>query len=375
MSDKKISVREKLKTINVKKAVKTSALGLAFILIIFMSFYDLIFDFDNFDFEAWLARTALLSGIMIFGILMGNSIGTDSQKEKVDGLFQIKAREYTDYRLIVESVKSYFSEFWLWYKNKKLIEKKVDYLIDNQFESKYAKIIVNSITKEDLVVGKFIIDENDPNETIYIKEINGKDIKIKKCSLEQSKVIIETLDFTLDTFGESYYLSLYDDGDYKSNEAEKGKRIAQKIKRDKRNNFIVKITSSMIISIVWGALTIRDFTSGDENARLKAWLNLLSRIFALVTSFVSGYATSVVNVRDQARAIENKTDVLKDFKTAYDNKEFRIETYEEMIEREYQEQEERKKLLALKSKECDNNNVLNDTKEHSVTIRKKVRQS
>ena len=373
MSDKKISVKEKLKTINVKKAVKTSALGLAFILIIFMSFYDLIFDFDNFDFEAWLARTALLSGIMIFGILMGNSIGTDSQKEKVDGLFQIKAREYTDYRLVVESIKSYFSEFWLWYKNKKLIEKKVDYLIDNQFESKYAKIIVNSITKEDLVVGKFIIDDNDPNETIYIKEINGKDIKIKKCSLEQSKVIIETLDFTLDTFGESYYLSLYDDGDYKSNEAEKGKRIAQKIKRDKRNNFIVKITSSMIISIVWGALTIRDFTSGDENARLKAWLNLLSRIFALVTSFVSGYATSVVNVRDQARAIENKTDVLKDFKTAYDNKEFRIETYEEMIEREYQEQEERKKLLALKSKECDNNNVPNTGEQ--TTIKGKVRHS
>ena len=371
MSDKSISVREKLKSINIKKAVKTTALVFAFILIIFMSFYDLIFDFENFDIQAWLARTALLSGIMIFGILMGNSIGTDSQKEKVEGLFQVKAREYTEQRLIVESIKSYFSEFWLWFKQKKLVEKKVDYLIDNQFESKYAKIIVNSITKEDMVVGKFIFDSNDPNETIYVKEINGKDIKIKKCSVEQSEIINETLDFTLDTFGESYYLSLYDDGDYKSNEAEKGKRIAQKIKRDKRNNFIIKITSSMVISIVWGALTIRDFISEDTDARLKAWLNLLSRIFALITSFVSGYATSVVNVRDQARAIENKTDILKDFKTAYDNKEFRIETYEQMIEREYQEQQERKKLLVEKSKECDNNIVLNDTKEQSATIKEK----
>ena len=93
----------------------------------------------------------------------------------------------------------------------------------------------------------------------------------------------------------------------------------------------------MIISIVWTALTIKEFVDGEDSAR-KAWLNLISRIFALITSFVSGYTTAVVNVRDQARAIENKTNILHDFQTAYDNKEFRIETYEEMIEREYQEQ-------------------------------------
>jgi len=347
MADKVISFKDKIKAINLKKVLKSVALGISVILIVFVSFFDVIFDLSTFEWGRWAANTAILSGIMIFGILMGNSIGTDTQKEKavynnqgelIGGLYQLKSKEYLQVRIAIEQIKFYFGEFWLWYKAKKLVEKKIDFLIDNEFEMKYAKIIVNSIEKEDLEIGKFIFDENNPNEKIYVKKINGKDIKIKKCSKEQSEIIKDTLNFQLDTFGESYYLSLYDDGDYKVNEAEKGKKIAQKIKRDKRNNFIIKILSSLVFSIVWAALTIRDFTEGDENATKRAWLNLISRLFALVSSFVSGYSTSVINVRDQARAIENKTDILKDFQTAYEKKEFRIETYEEMIEREYQEQ-------------------------------------
>ena len=336
--NKVVKIREKLKSVNFKKAIKVVALVSAFILIVFMSFFDVIFDVSNFNWAKWAANTAVLVGIMIFGILMGNSVGTDIQKEKVGGLFQEKSLEYKEIRLLIDTIKVYFTEFWLWYKSKKLIEKKIDHLIDNQFDTRYARVIVNSITKEDLVVGKFVYDINKPEEKIYVKQIKGKDIKIKKCTLEELEIIKETLNFTLDTFGESYYLSLYDDGDYKVNDAEKGKRIAAKIKRDKRNNFILKITSSTIVSIVWAAITIREFTDGDADAAKKAWMNLLSRLTALITSFVSGYSTSVVNVRDQARAIENKSDILKDFKVAYDNKEFRIETYEQMIEREYKEQ-------------------------------------
>lgn len=344
MEEKHISFKEWVKNINIKKTIKVIAIVIAFILIVFLSFFDATFDFENFDWSKWLANTALLSGIMIFGILMGNSFGTDNQKEKVGGLFQLKAKEYNEIRLVIEPIRIYFTEFWLYFKSKKLIEKKVDFLVDNQFDIRVAKIIVNSIDKEDMVVGKFIYDETKPNEKIYVKEINGKEIKIKKCTIEESEIIKQTLAFTLDTFGESYYLSLYDDGDYKVNEAEKGKRIAAKIKRDKRNNFILKITSSMIISIVWTALTIKEFTDDEESTR-QAWLNLISRIFALATSFVSGYTTAVVNVRDQARAIENKTNILNDFQTAYDKKEFRVETYEEMIEREYQEQLELQRQL------------------------------
>ena len=196
-----------------------------------------------------------------------------------------------------------------------------------------------NIEKEDLRVGALGYDESKPHEKYFIK--NGK--PIKKLDNEALKVVKEAFNLRLDTFGESYYLTMLDEGLGKIKEAEVGKAIQHKIERDKRNAFIVKIISSLVISIVWSALTIRDFLSEGDEATKKAWLNLLSRLSALVTSFVSGYSTAVVNVRDEANAIENKANILKTFKTSYDKQFFIAETYEEMVARELKEQEEASK--------------------------------
>ena len=80
---------------------------------------------------------------MIYGILMGNSVGTDIQKEKVGGRFQNACSEYTETLLTIQAIKIYFSQFWLWYKAKQLKEKKIEFLIDNQFDSVVATKIVN----------------------------------------------------------------------------------------------------------------------------------------------------------------------------------------------------------------------------------------
>ena len=327
---------DKLKSLNVKKIIKTGTILIGFALIVFMSFFSATFDFQHFDWFSWGANSSVLVGIMIFGILMGNSVGTDLQKEKVGGRFQGACSEYNLIRAEIDTIRYYFSQFWLWYKERKLIEKKIDYLVDNQFDTRVATILVHNIEKEELVVGKLVYDETKPIEKIYVKN----NIKLKKLDNEQIEIVKKIFTITLDTFGESYYLSLFDDGETKVNEAEKGKKIAQKIARDKRNNYIVKITSSLVISIVWSAITVKEFVdSGDVSAVQKAWLNLLSRITALITSFVSGYSTSVVNVRDQASAIDNKVSILKEFKNCYENKIFVPETYEEMIEREFKEQQ------------------------------------
>ena len=327
-------MKEKLKSLNIKRLIKASTLFVGLILVVFISFFNATFDFANFNWNEWLANSSILVGIMIFGILMGNSTGTDVQQEKVGGLYQQNCIAYNDISSQIENIRIYFSQFWLWFKERKLIEKKIDYLIENQFDGRIASAIVKNIEKEDLECGKLMYNLADPTQKIYIK--NG--VKLKKLNQEQIEIVRATFKFTLDTYNDSYYLSLYDDGDTKVNEAEIGKKINEKIARDKRIGFGLKITSSLIISIVWGALTIYELTSGGDEAVKKAWLNLVSRISALITSYLSGFSTSVVNVRDKARAIENKTDILKYFKNAYDKKEFVPETYEQMIEREYNEQ-------------------------------------
>ena len=348
------NVKDKLKSINIKKAIKASTILVGLILVVFISFFNATFDFSNFNWYEWLANSSILVGIMIFGILMGNSTGTDIQQEKVGGLYQNNCIQYNEILVQIEIIKIYFSQFWLWYKEQKLIEKKVDFLIDNQFDIRVAKVIIKNIEKEDCVVDKLGYNLANPNEKIYVQ--NG--VKIKKLDNEKLEIVKKTFSFVLDTYGDSYYLSLYDDGDSKVNEAEKGKKIAEKIARDKRRSFGLKISSSLIISIVWGALTIYDLMGGGDDAIKKAWLNLISRVSALITSYLSGFSTSVVNVRDKARAIENKTNILKYFKSSYDNKSFVPETYEQMIEREYKEQLE--SVVETNKIDYNNDTTIND---------------
>lgn len=338
---------EKLKSLNFKKLIKVGTILLGFALVIFVSFFSISFDFSNFNWGEWGASSSMLVGIMIFGILMGASIGADLQKEKafydengklIGGRYQLACAEYNAMLLSIFQIKIYFSQFWIWYKERQLKEKKIEYLIDNEFDINVATIIVNSIEKEDLVVGKLGYDENDPKKTVFIK---NEKIKIKKLNSVELEHVKNAFKIKLDTFGDSYYLCLFDEGHGKVKESEKGKAIKRKIEKDKRNGLIMKIVSSLVISIVWSALTIKEFVDGgDASAQQKAWMNLLSRIFSLITSFVSGYSISVINVRDEADAIENKTNILSFFKASYENKTFVPETYEEMIERELKEQKE-----------------------------------
>lgn len=320
---------------NLKKIIKGITLVFGLVLIIFISFYYISFDPEKINWGEWGANACILIGIMIFGILMGSSIGKDIQQEKPKGSYQTKCQEYLFVYETIKDIAIYFSQFWILFKARKLREKKIEYLVDNNIDTRIATAIVDNLEKEDFVVGKMII--NGDGTKIYVKEVNGKELKFKKYTEEEAKVITKIFGFVLDTYGDSYYLQLYDEGGKKINEAEAGKKIAEKIKRDKRNNLIVRIISALIVSIVWTALTIEEFTQDDPSKKVKAYMNLMSRILALITSFVSGYSTSVINVKDQARAIDNKTQILTRFKTAYDQKLFIPESYEQMIEREYKE--------------------------------------
>ena len=148
------------------------------------------------------------------------------------------------------------------------------------------------------------------------------------------------------------------DEDLSTNDVEKGKKIANRITKTKIIKKATKIISSLAISAVWGMLTIREFIDGSgasaDAQRKAAWLNLISRITSLITSFASGYSTSVINVKLQSRAIQNKTDILTLYKNETEKKLFVPETYEQMIERELKEQEQYEKEHSVETEIVDN---------------------
>ena len=85
-------------------------------------------------------------------------------------------------------------------------------------------------------------------------------------------------------------------------------------------------------------LTVQEFSSPEE--RKQAWFLLFSRIMCLFSSIISGWTSAVISVKIQAQIINNKKDVLQDFKDSVDKKLFIPESYDEMVEREYKEQME-----------------------------------
>lgn len=342
---------ERFKKLDIKKTIKISLTLLGVALTIFISFFNAIFDFYTFDWQKWLANASLLIGIMIFSLILGNSVGIDIQQEKENGRFQQSCIAYKEIFDKIENIKTYFSQFWLFYKAKKLKEKKIEYLNDRQFDYFVAKTIIEKIDKDELVVGKLGFDENKPFEKLYIKD----DIKLKKLNLEQLDIVKSAFNLTLDTFDNSYYLTLFDYNVENLKDVEIAKAIHKKIIRDRRNKMIIKILSFIIISVLFNAITIKELVdSSDMTAVQIALLNLFTRLFAFISSFGSGYATSVINVRDQANAIENKTNILKEFKTCYDNKSFVPETQEQeliRLEKEQLEYLEKNKLNIVRGNE------------------------
>ena len=139
--------KDKWKNVNIKKVVKLATILVGATLIIFVSLFHTTFDFSNINWGDLFANQSILVGIIIFGVLMGTSIGTDAQKEKAEGLYQTSCAEYLQALVIIESIKIFFSQFWLWYKDKKLIEKKIDFLVSKKFDQRVAKVIVKNIEK------------------------------------------------------------------------------------------------------------------------------------------------------------------------------------------------------------------------------------
>ena len=78
---------ENLRKIDIKHAVKVFTLMWGLLLIILMTITNVGID-RTFDFINWLSNSLIIFGIMVFGLLMGESTGKDKQMQKTDGLYQ-----------------------------------------------------------------------------------------------------------------------------------------------------------------------------------------------------------------------------------------------------------------------------------------------
>lgn len=329
-------MKEKLKKVDLKKIIKGLSIVWFIGLVVFMTIANLGFN-DEFNLKTWLGNALLLMGIMVFGLLMGESIGTDKQMEKVGGLYQKSLFELNNFLDEINDILIYFVQFFQWFLTQELFDKKVNYLVMNNIDINKAKQIIKYCNLKDLFELKSHAIEKTDDE--------GNKFCIRQLDENQIEAVEEVLrgKIKLDASNPNYYLTAFGKSNSKS-VLEVGKQLDKEIKFNKKSNRLLKITFSLIISLIWGLLTVKDFASGND---VQAWANLISRIAAILTSLTSGWLSSTIDVKLKSEQLNNKLKVLTLFKNALDKKIFIPQSEEELAQKEYQnylkEQEEQKK--------------------------------
>lgn len=306
------------KNFTMKKAIKTLTIVGGLLLIVFMTVVNVTLDPRNINLKTYATNAMIMVGIMVFGLVMGESVGEDRQTEKSGGLYQTNLGLFFEAKEAISPIEIYFEQFYLWFKEKQTYSKRIDYLVDNGFDTLWAKAIIDCVELSD-------VDKLTKETLCYEK--GGKKIYVKRVAPEQADAVKKALNgsIRIDAPSYAYYLSAHSHAN-KRYILEQQKELERSIKINKGANRGLKIITSLAISAIWAMMTVQDFMDGGSG---QAWLNLVSRLTSFVTSFSSGWGTSVINVKLMAQMLENKASVLKYFKDCTDKKEFTPQTYEE----------------------------------------------
>ena len=322
---------DKIKNLNFKKFSRGFAIVWMIIFIIVMTITNVGID-KNFDWLKWLGSAMILFGIAVFGLFIGESMGIDYSKEKADGLYQKNLQKYTSFRELIDGIIIYFSLFYDWLVPQRLESKQINFLIMNDVNPTKAKNIVKYCDADDF----WLLQK----ETIK-KEVNGEEIYIKKLNQHEIDPVKEVLEgnVKLELSGVAYYLQAFATSNQRDM-LEQGEGYKKARKYNRTSSRTVRLVGGAVISLALGVLTVNDFMRAGDG---QAWMNLVTRIANLFTALFSGWLSGVGDVKLEAEAIENKTDVLKLFNSAYEKKLFATYDENEDAKRTYEKQQEEKK--------------------------------
>ena len=333
---------KKIKNLNFKKLARGFAILWMLAFIVVMTITNVGID-PEFNWLKWLGNAMILFGITVFGIYIGESIGVDFQKEKTEynakgnvigGLYQKNLYEYNVFRKAIDGIIIYFPVFYDWLVPQRLDSKQINFLIMNDVNAKKARNIVRYCGSDDLWALK---------QGAIKKIVDGKEIYIDKLQAHEIEPVEEVLNgrIKLELSGCSYYLQAFATSNQRDIlEEGEGYRKARSFNR--KSNRAIRLVSGAVISLGLGILTVNDFMRAGE---AQAWMNLVTRITNLVTSLLSGWLSGATDVKIEANSIENKTDVLKLFKSAYDKRMFERYDEDEKARKHWEQQEEEKEKL------------------------------
>lgn len=318
-------LKEWARNVNLKYLLKAGVLVGGFVVVTVCSVANIGLDFSQWDWAKWAGKSILLSGIEIFGLLIGESIGSDKQKERVDGRYQTTLKRHKEDVIRVEPVSKYLQQY-------------LDKLTREELRSQKIKRLLFAGVEQAEEVSNLTLEELNTIHSSASK-INGVNyLKLNDNQYAIAKAILDGC-ITIECPNAIYFLT----DNIKISEKsylEEGKVIQKEREKNKWIGRMSKLFSSLLISIVWSLFTVNDFMDASSP---EAWTNLLSRIFALITSFTAGYSSAIIDVKLLASALEFKSKILTFFyNSVYVIKDFVPKSLSEIAKEEVEKAEQEK---------------------------------
>lgn len=327
-------VKKKAK-FNPKAFLYASSIAIIFVCIVLMTIPNLVFDplrlfRDQEYFFNWLANCLILVGIEVPSMLLMESMSKDYYKGKEGGLYQARLSEFIRVKEEkVEPLQKYLSDYFVWKIPLENIKNRTEFLIVSGVKSQEAKYIARHCDISDLPLL--------PNETLKKKDESGNDIYIMKVPAEYMPAVEYALKGGVDVKDTDFTQYVYTDDE---NEAcmsilDACHAINKSIARIKVQKRLVKIVSVVIFSAVWTMFIFEK--ASDGMGEMQVWMNLLSRLLAMVTGAAAGWGTSAEVVKQLSKRLETKTSVLKMFVSDIEDGSFVPESYDEKAKKDYED--------------------------------------
>lgn len=355
--EKKSSFSKTVKNINARKAIRSVTFLIGLAMIFFMTLASIAFDPENAKLEKLIPNTLILVGISVFGLLIGESEGEDRTMRIPDGLYQSALSSYNSSKIKILPYLNYFGQYYIKEESKELRSKKISFLVQNNFDGDEAEVIVDNVTKFDLVPLL--------SSPIEKKDKNGRIVHLCQLDVTKKMFVEEMMNMSLEAQNYSYFLTAETDKNNGKGIIERSVSIPKQRKSTRRWTRTLKIISTVAVSVMWAMLSVKDFS---ESGQAQAWMNLISRLMSLATAFGSGWGGSVLDVRIASDEIENKVLFLIGYNNAIANKEFIPETYEARYARERQEAEEKERQEAERRAKALKAEIVDDVSQQSKTL-------
>jgi len=367
MSDEKTTFRERLTTIrdNAKRSTIRSKLFKALLVLLagviaFMSYIPYGLSTEVFTNPVlrneFIVRVVIAVGLALIGLIAFETIGSDSLKNKPNGLYQNSLNGQFDqngslikegYVQIREKVKPYENYFYDWktkFDETSLYEAKLKVLTNTSMED--PKMVLKHI--EDIENPYLLCDHIEvtkksffsrPVETFVKGEPlvfpNGDVIVTKKQSQVKAILDVQAGKVKIRPYEAPYYLSI-DNIVINKSQVDRADALMRAKKENQAFSRTYKTITVIIFATFWAMLTTKDYKDLDL---FDATFLLISRLGTLAGGLITGWMEADRDVRFDTDMVKDRTAMLKIFYNDIISKKYIPTTYEEKVRKEKEEYE------------------------------------